>query len=356
VAAAIIAAAYALAGPPAPGTTPAAYLYQHPGATNAITSGSDGTCSPAYLCTAGSGYNGPAGMGTPAAAEALSTPGARPAAVTGSDGSTWVFTRGTDGSIQADSLPAGSSTWSGLTSLGGNFSGYPAALAGRGGYIWLAAVAGGDRHVNYLASGTTAWSGWQNAGNPGTPLTGTPAIVQDTSGNNHVFVRSAAGPLYTSEVLSGSTTWTSFTSLGGTWPDDPAAITGSGGYLWVFAVGDTTQLFYDQLPNGSNTWTGWTSLGGATTGVPAVIQDQAGATMGTIRVFVRDTTGVLDQDSLPYGTTTWSGLGSMFGVWQSDPAAHADSGGYDFVFLNGTTTSFTARTCRPAEAGLDGTT
>jgi hypothetical protein len=337
VASAVVAAAYALAGPPAPGTTPASYLYQHSGALNAITSGSDGSCSPAYLCTGGAGYNGPAGMGTPAGAAALATPGARPAAVTGVDGTSWAFARGTDGSIQADALPSGSSTWSGLTSLGGNFPGYPGALAGRGGYVWVAAVAGGSLYADYLASGSTTWSGWQNVGNAGTTLVGTPALVQDTSGNNHIFVRSTTGAIYTNEVPSGSTTWTGFTSLGGVWPDDPAAIVGSGGFLWVFAVGNTSNLYDDQLPSGSTTWTGWKSLGGHTTGVPAVIQDQAGSTKGTIRVFVRDTTGVLDEDSLPYGSTTWSGITDMFGVWQQDPGAHADSGGFDFVFLIGTT-------------------
>jgi hypothetical protein len=78
--AAIIAAAYALAGTPGATDRPAAYLYQHPGGTYTnpgtaypyadglygITSGSDGTCTPTYLCTAAAGYNGPAGVGTPA--------------------------------------------------------------------------------------------------------------------------------------------------------------------------------------------------------------------------------------------------------------------------------------------------
>jgi hypothetical protein len=30
-----------------------------------VTSGSDGSCSPAYLCTAVKGYDGPTGLGTP---------------------------------------------------------------------------------------------------------------------------------------------------------------------------------------------------------------------------------------------------------------------------------------------------
>jgi hypothetical protein len=54
---------FALAGNA--GATPAQDIYQHPGNFYDITSGNDGTCSPSYLCTAGTGYDGPTGIGTP---------------------------------------------------------------------------------------------------------------------------------------------------------------------------------------------------------------------------------------------------------------------------------------------------
>jgi len=38
------------------------------GAANDVVAGSNGSCSPAYLCTAGPGYDGPTGVGTPTAA------------------------------------------------------------------------------------------------------------------------------------------------------------------------------------------------------------------------------------------------------------------------------------------------
>jgi hypothetical protein len=63
----VIAGVYALAGPPRPGTYPNAYPYATGGSgLNDITSGSNGTCATAYLCTAGTGYDGPTGLGTPA--------------------------------------------------------------------------------------------------------------------------------------------------------------------------------------------------------------------------------------------------------------------------------------------------
>jgi hypothetical protein len=74
VATPVIASIYALVGAPAPNTYPASYLYAHTGALNDVTSGADGTCSPAYLCTAGPGYDGPTGWGTPNGIAAFGAP------------------------------------------------------------------------------------------------------------------------------------------------------------------------------------------------------------------------------------------------------------------------------------------
>jgi subtilase family serine protease len=60
----LIAAAYALAGNTS-GVQDASGLYAHAGSLRDITSGSNGHCSPPYLCTAGVGYDGPTGLGTP---------------------------------------------------------------------------------------------------------------------------------------------------------------------------------------------------------------------------------------------------------------------------------------------------
>jgi hypothetical protein len=69
----IVAASYALAGQPAAGSYPSAALYANHASLNDVISGSDGTCSPAYLCTAGAGYDGPTGWGTPNGTGAFTT-------------------------------------------------------------------------------------------------------------------------------------------------------------------------------------------------------------------------------------------------------------------------------------------
>jgi len=66
VAAPVIASFYALGGNlPSSTGTPVSNAYANSSALYDVTSGSDGSCSPAYLCTAGAGYDGPTGLGTP---------------------------------------------------------------------------------------------------------------------------------------------------------------------------------------------------------------------------------------------------------------------------------------------------
>ncbi|MEZ0110813.1 subtilase family serine protease [Catenulispora sp. EB89] len=64
VASPLIAAVYADAGAPT-AAVPAADIYSHTSALNDVTSGSTASCTPSYLCTAGTGYDGPTGWGTP---------------------------------------------------------------------------------------------------------------------------------------------------------------------------------------------------------------------------------------------------------------------------------------------------
>jgi subtilase family serine protease len=70
----IIASTFALAGTPAAGTYPSSYIYQHTSSLYDVTSGADGSCSPAYLCTAETGYDGPTGWGTPDGVEGFLPP------------------------------------------------------------------------------------------------------------------------------------------------------------------------------------------------------------------------------------------------------------------------------------------
>lgn len=74
VATPIIASVFALAGNnitssggATVGNSADQFLYQNDSSANFydVTSGSNGSCSPSWICTAGSGYDGPTGLGTP---------------------------------------------------------------------------------------------------------------------------------------------------------------------------------------------------------------------------------------------------------------------------------------------------
>ena len=71
LAAPLIASTYALAGNTAADNY-AQTPYLNSGLLHDVTSGSNGSCSPAYLCTAGPGYDGPTGLGTPSGLGAFS--------------------------------------------------------------------------------------------------------------------------------------------------------------------------------------------------------------------------------------------------------------------------------------------
>ncbi|MFF1833538.1 carboxypeptidase regulatory-like domain-containing protein [Streptomyces sp. NPDC058231] len=68
----IIAGAYAAAGTPTAGTYPAAYPYAAGGSgLNDVVDGDNGSCTPAKMCTAGTGWDGPTGLGTPNGVQAF---------------------------------------------------------------------------------------------------------------------------------------------------------------------------------------------------------------------------------------------------------------------------------------------
>jgi hypothetical protein len=67
----VVAAAYALTGSAA---SAAGFAYSNPSWFNDVTSGSNGSCTFTYLCTALTGFDGPTGMGTPNSAHPTEAP------------------------------------------------------------------------------------------------------------------------------------------------------------------------------------------------------------------------------------------------------------------------------------------
>ena len=125
----LIASVYALSGNTTNGSAP----YSNPGALHDVTSGSNGSCSPTYLCTAGSGYDGPTGLGTPAGTAAFASAAATPDFSLSSSPVSRTVVQGSGTSYAITMAPSGgfadtvSLTASGFPSgAGGSFS--PAAV------------------------------------------------------------------------------------------------------------------------------------------------------------------------------------------------------------------------------------
>jgi subtilase family serine protease len=103
----IIASTFALAGTPAAGTYPSSYIYKHTSNLYDVTSGADGSCSPAYLCTGEVGYDGPTGWGTPDGVTAYSN-GAATNTVTVTNPGNQTGTVGTAASLQISAADSAS--------------------------------------------------------------------------------------------------------------------------------------------------------------------------------------------------------------------------------------------------------
>lgn len=80
----LVAGIYGLTADPSTITIPASVAYTAAAKYRYdIVTGGTGTCTPAYLCTAGKGYDGPTGVGTPHGIGAFQVPAAPAPAVTG---------------------------------------------------------------------------------------------------------------------------------------------------------------------------------------------------------------------------------------------------------------------------------
>jgi subtilase family serine protease len=192
----IIASVYALAGTPAAGTYPAEYSYQHTSDLFDVTTGSDGTCSPAYLCTAEVGYDGPTGWGTPDGTAAFTSGTTTGNTVTVTNPGSQTATVGTAASLQikasdsasgqtltysATGLPAGLS----ISSSTGLISGTPTTAGTSSVTVTATDTTGasGSATFTWTVSSSSGCTAQQLIGNPGfetgkiSPWTSTPGVL-----------------------------------------------------------------------------------------------------------------------------------------------------------------------------------
>ncbi|HEX3782074.1 MAG TPA: putative Ig domain-containing protein [Pseudonocardiaceae bacterium] len=208
----MIAAMYALAGNP--GTSPAQDIYQHTSSFNDVTSGANGSCSPSYLCTAGTGYDGPTGWGTPNGLTGLSASSGTGGSVTVGNPGSQTGTVGTAVSLQ-------------LSASGGTAP-----------YTWTATG---------LPAGLSISSGGLISGTP-------------TTANSYTVDATATDS--TGVVGSASFSWTITTSGGGGGCTSPGQKLGNPGFesgntVWSASSGVIGQYASQGEPTHSGSWDAW---------------------------------------------------------------------------------------------------
>lgn len=108
---------------------------------------------------------------------------------------------------------------------------------------------------------------------------------------------------------------------------------GSGGWTAVVSVGNNGTLYYDSLPPGGS-WSGWTQISGSSsvTGVPMIIQDKE----SNDRAFVRSVANTNMMEAVgTAGTSNWSSLINLGGIWPTDATALTGGGGQIWLFTVG---------------------
>ncbi|MET8582543.1 putative Ig domain-containing protein [Streptomyces collinus] len=186
----IIAGVYALAGTPASGDYPAKYPYAHTGNLYDVTSGSNGSCTTSYFCTARTGYDGPTGWGTPNGTTAFTGGTSTGNTVTVTNPGSQSTTTGGSVSLQ---IKASDSAGAALTY---SASGLPTGLSvnSTSGLISGTASTAGTYQVTVTATDSTGASG-------STSFTWTVGTSGGTCGSSQLL----ANPGFE----SGSTGWTS---------------------------------------------------------------------------------------------------------------------------------------------------
>jgi hypothetical protein len=215
----MIAAMYALAGNP--GSTPADDIYTHTSDFYDVTSGSNGSCSPAYLCTAETGYDGPTGIGTPDGIAGLVSGGSTSNTVTVTSPGNQTGTVGTAASLQISATDSASGQ-----TLTYSATGLPAGLSinSSTGLISGTPTTAGTYSVTVTAKDTTGASGSAS-------FTWTISSASSCS--------STANVVGNPKFASGSTDWTASSGVIGEYASDgEPPISGSNYDAWLDGYGE----------------------------------------------------------------------------------------------------------------------
>jgi subtilase family serine protease len=280
-----IAGTFALAGPPASGTYPSSYLYKNPSDLYDVTTGSNGTCSPAYLCTAEVGYDGPTGLGTPDGIGDFGSGGTTGNTVTVTNPGNQTGTVGTPASLQisatdsqsgqtltysATGLPAGLS----ISSTSGLITGTPTTAANYSVTVTATDSTGAKGTASFTWDISAATGNTVTVTNPGTQTgtVGTAVSLQihaTDSASGQTLTYSATGlpaglSISTSGLITGTPTTAANYSVTVTATDTTGA-KGSATFSWNISSSGGSCTSQQLIQNGgfsNGSLSPWTATSG----------------------------------------------------------------------------------------------
>jgi hypothetical protein len=172
-------------------------------------------------------------------------------------------------------------------------------------------------HAWQTSPGSTTFSAWYSLG--GTwPRQDSVAVTENSDGRLQVFLVGYTGQLYTAWQTSPEGSWSPWAPIGGNWPatDSIAAAQNSNGVLEVFMVADNGQLYHAwQTSAGSSSWSAWHSLGGNWSARDSIAAAQN--TDGRLEVFLVGTTGQLYTAWQTSPEGPWSPWTPLGGNWSA---------------------------------------
>jgi hypothetical protein len=297
-------------------------FYQNPTNLFDIVSGSNGACSPAYLCQAVGGYDGPTGFGTPDG-----PPHAQPAqaaALVDSAGNQFVYFRGADGALWQEEWSEGKGAWT-LTRLGGEIPGNPTALLEKGGnrYVYVRGY-DGALYQWFWNAGTSAWSLSKLGGGS----KGEPKALLEGNGNRYVYVRGDDGALYQWFWNASTNAW-SLSKVGGEFAGTPAPLSEGEGKRSVYVRGNNGVIYRFLWSGSPGSWS-LHELGGVAAGNPIALLRANGAPS----VFYRGTNDAISQVWFNPANNSWNAQ-ELGGSATGDPSVVLEANGIENAAYRG---------------------
>lgn len=230
---------------------------------------------------------------------------------------------------------SGNETWptGSWTDIGGDFTSDPAVVSwGPNRLDWVGVGADGNIWHRDINNGQLE-PGGGNLGKPGTSTPSAPAIASWGPNRLDIFVRSGT-ELYQKSWTGSS--WTNWTSRGGTFKGKPAAVSRADGSIDLFGIGSDDGVYHIGYNNGS--WAaGYEALGGvAANGTGPAVATKGGT---HLNVYVTGSNGRLWHQSW---NGTWSGWYDIGGVPNGSPASATTTAGKAFSAVTITANNSTA--------------